>query len=115
VEKARAENEAKDTAEKNAIKEADAALAPDDCKRSTNKFLQSCIDAAVATAKAENDAQNVALEKAATKKAADVKAAAAKKVEAAKKLEAAKKAAAKKAAAKKAKSTPSPKPSATKK
>jgi hypothetical protein len=53
-------NEAADLAEKAAIAEADSLLALDDCKRSTNKFLQACIDAAVAKAKAENDATQAA-------------------------------------------------------
>jgi hypothetical protein len=53
-------NEAADLADKAAVAEADSLLAVDDCKRSTNKFLQSCIDAAVAKAKAENDAVQAA-------------------------------------------------------
>ena len=50
------DNAAKDAADRAATTAADDALAPDDCARSTNRYLQSCIDAAVEEARIANEA-----------------------------------------------------------
>ena len=70
AEQAAKDNAAKDAADRAATKSADDALAPDDCARSTNKFVQRCIDIAVEKARIENEAKNAA-ELAATKAADD--------------------------------------------
>jgi hypothetical protein len=56
VEQAARDNAAKDAADRAATIAADNALAPDDCARSTNRFLQRCIDIAVEKARMENEA-----------------------------------------------------------
>ena len=65
AEQAAKDNAAKDEADRAATAAADSALAPDDCARSTNKFVQRCIDAATEKARVENEAKNAA-ERAAT-------------------------------------------------
>jgi hypothetical protein len=60
AEQAARDNAARDEAERAATAVADNALAPDDCARSTNRFLQSCIDIAVEKARLENEARNKA-------------------------------------------------------
>ena len=59
------DNAAKDAADRAATVAADNALSPDNCARSTNRFLQRCIDASVEKARIENEAKNAA-DKAAT-------------------------------------------------
>ena len=54
------DNANRDAAARAATQAADAALPADDCSRSTNKFLQSCIDAATEKARLENEAKNAA-------------------------------------------------------
>ena len=54
---ANAERDAQDRAATAAV---DAGLAADDCARSTNRYLQSCLDAQTAKAAAENAATNAA-------------------------------------------------------
>ena len=54
------DNAAKDAADRAATTAADNALAPDDCARSTNRYVQSCQDAAVEKARAANEAIDVA-------------------------------------------------------
>jgi hypothetical protein len=49
------DNAAKDAADRAATVAADNALSPDDCARSTNRFLQRCIDASVEKARIENE------------------------------------------------------------
>lgn len=60
VEQAARDNAAKDAADRAATIAADNALSPDDCSRSTNRFLQRCIDAAVEKARLENEAKSEA-------------------------------------------------------
>ena len=55
-----AENEARNAAEIAARNAADNALAPDDCARSTNRYVQRCTDIETARAVAENEARNAA-------------------------------------------------------
>lgn len=50
------DNAAKDAADRAATTAADNALAPDDCARSTNRYVQSCQDAAVEKARIANEA-----------------------------------------------------------
>ncbi len=50
------DNAAKDAADRAATIVADNALAPDDCARSTNRYVQRCIDIAVEKARIENEA-----------------------------------------------------------
>jgi hypothetical protein len=59
------DNAAKDAADRAATIAADNALAPDDCARSTNRYLQRCTDIETARAVAENEARSAA-ERAAT-------------------------------------------------
>jgi hypothetical protein len=59
------DNAARDAAERAATIAADNALAPDDCARSTNRYLQRCTDIETARAVAENEARSAA-ERAAT-------------------------------------------------
>jgi hypothetical protein len=54
------DNAAKDAADRAATTAADSALAPDDCARSTNRFVQSCIDTAVEKARIANEEKNTA-------------------------------------------------------
>ena len=60
AEQAAIDNAARVEAERAATAAADNALAPDDCARSTNRYLQSCIDIETARAVAENEARNAA-------------------------------------------------------
>ena len=59
-EQAARDNAAKDAADRAATIAADNALAPDDCARSTNRYLQRCIDIETARAVAENQAKDAA-------------------------------------------------------
>jgi hypothetical protein len=59
------DNAARDAADRAATLAADNALAPDDCARSTNRFVQRCMDIAVEKARIENETKNAA-ERAAT-------------------------------------------------
>ena len=52
------DNAAKDAADREATRAADNALAPDDCARSTNRYLQSCVDAEVEKARIANEAKD---------------------------------------------------------
>ena len=54
------DNAARDTAERAATVAADNSLSPDDCFRSTNRYLQSCIDASVEKARIANEAKDAA-------------------------------------------------------
>jgi hypothetical protein len=54
------DNAAKDAADRAATIAADNALAPDDCARSTNRYLQRCTDIETARAVAENEAKSAA-------------------------------------------------------
>ncbi len=54
------DNAAKDAAERAATIATDNALAPDDCARSTNRYLQRCIDIAVEKARIENENKSAA-------------------------------------------------------
>ena len=54
------DNAAKDAADRAAILAADNALAPDDCARSTNRYVQRCVDIETARAVAENEAKSAA-------------------------------------------------------
>jgi len=54
------DNAAKDAADRAASIAADNALAPDDCARSTNRYLQRCTDIETARAVAENEAKSAA-------------------------------------------------------
>jgi len=54
------DNAAKDAADRAATIAADNALAPDDCARSTNRFVQRCIDIATEKARLANEAKDVA-------------------------------------------------------
>jgi len=54
------DNAAKDAADRAATIAADNALAPDDCARSTNRYLQRCIEIETARAVAENEAKSAA-------------------------------------------------------
>ena len=54
------DNAARDTAERAATVAADNSLSPDDCSRSTNRYLQSCIDASVEKARIANEAKDAA-------------------------------------------------------
>jgi hypothetical protein len=64
-EQAARDNAAKDAAERAAKDAADTALSPDDCARSSNRYLQRCIDASVEKARLANEAKDAA-ERAAT-------------------------------------------------
>lgn len=54
------DNAAKDAADRAATTATDNALAADDCARSTNRYLQRCIDIAVEKARTANEAKDVA-------------------------------------------------------
>jgi hypothetical protein len=54
------DNAAKDAADRAATTAADNALAADDCARSTNRYLQRCLDAAVEKARIANEAKDAA-------------------------------------------------------
>jgi len=54
------DNAAKDAADRAATTATDNALASDDCARSTNRYLQSCLDAAVEKARIESEAKSAA-------------------------------------------------------
>jgi hypothetical protein len=58
AEQAARENAARIEAERAATAAADNALAPDDCARSTNRYVQRCTDIETARAVAENEARN---------------------------------------------------------
>jgi hypothetical protein len=60
VEQAARDNAAKDAADRAATIAADNALAPDDCARSTNRYLQRCIDIEVERARLANEAKDAA-------------------------------------------------------
>ena len=60
AEQAARDNAARDEAERAATAAADNALAPDDCARSTNRYVQRCTDIETARAVAENEARNAA-------------------------------------------------------
>jgi hypothetical protein len=52
------DNAAKDAADRAATIAADNALAPDDCARSTNRYLQRCVDIEVERARLANEARS---------------------------------------------------------
>ena len=54
------DNAAKDAADRAATIAADNALAPDDCARSTNRYLQRCVDIEVERARLANEARSAA-------------------------------------------------------
>ncbi|MDA2997243.1 MAG: hypothetical protein O3C26_07015 [Actinomycetota bacterium] len=54
------DNAAKDAADRAATIAADNALAPDDCARSTNRYLQRCVDIEVERARLANEAKDAA-------------------------------------------------------
>ena len=54
------DNAAKDAADRAATIAADNALAPDDCARSTNRYLQRCTDIEVEKARLANEAKDIA-------------------------------------------------------
>ena len=54
------DNAAKDAADRAATIAADNALAPDDCARSTNRYLQRCVDIEVERARLANEAKSAA-------------------------------------------------------
>jgi hypothetical protein len=60
AEQAAIDNAARVEAERAATAAADNALAPDDCARSTNRYVQRCTDIETARAVAENEARNAA-------------------------------------------------------
>ena len=59
------DNAARDTADRATTVAADNAISPDDCSRSTNRYLQRCIAASVEKARIANEAKDAA-ERAAT-------------------------------------------------
>jgi hypothetical protein len=54
------DNAAKDAADRAATTAADNALAPDDCARSTNRYVQSCVNTEVEKARIANEAKDAA-------------------------------------------------------